>query len=98
MGGGRLVLWLATLAAGALLPGAVAQAVESSFVRVDQVGYASQSPKRAYVLSRHDETGAPYSVVRESDGATLAQGTLGASSGSWSKRFGDGYAGGFDAV
>ena len=59
MGSGRLVLWLATLAVGVLLGGAAAQAsAESSFVRVDQVGYASLSPKRAYVLSRHDETGA----------------------------------------
>jgi endoglucanase len=98
MRSGRVVLILAMLAAGALLGGAAAQAAESSFVRVDQVGYASQSPKRAYVLSRHDETGAPYSVVRESDGAVLAQGTLGASSGSWSKRFGHVYAVDFDAV
>jgi endoglucanase len=98
MGSGRLVLWLATLAAGVLLGSAAAQATESSFVRVDQVGYSSGSPKRAYVLSRHDETGAPYSVVRESDGATLAQGTLSASSGSWSKRFGHVYAVDFDAV
>jgi endoglucanase len=99
MGSGRLVLWLATLAAGVQLGGAAAQAsAESSFVRVDQVGYASRSPKRAYVLSRHDETGAPYSVVRKSDGATLAQGTLSASSGAWSKRFGHVYAVDFDAV
>ena len=99
MRAGRVVLCFAALAAGVLLPGAAAHAsAGSAFVRVDQVGYTSQSPKRAFVISRHEESGAPYSVVRESDGAIVAEGTLGTSSGSWSKRFGHVYAVDFDAV
>ncbi|HTA35453.1 MAG TPA: glycoside hydrolase family 9 protein, partial [Solirubrobacteraceae bacterium] len=104
MGTGRIARALAALAtgvlaAGALLGSANAQASSgSTFVRVDQVGYANASPKRAYVMSHRDESGAPYSLVRASDGATVAQGTLGASLGSWSKRFGHVYAIDFDAA
>jgi endoglucanase len=99
MGTGRIALTLLALAAAALSSAANAQASASStFVRVDQVGYASAAPKRAYVISHRDETGAPYSLVRASDGATVAQGTLGTSLGSWSKRFAHVYAIDFDAT
>ncbi|HEX4483221.1 MAG TPA: glycoside hydrolase family 9 protein [Solirubrobacteraceae bacterium] len=101
---GRIARALLALSTGVLLAGAALGAAGaqasggSTFVRVDQVGYASAAPKRAYVISHRDETGAPYSLVRTGDGATVAQGTLGASLGSWSKRFGHVYAVDFDAA
>jgi endoglucanase len=100
MGTGRIALALLAFATGGALlgaPGAQASG-GTTFVRVDQVGYASAAPKRAYVMTHREVAGAPYSLVRASDGATVAQGTLGESLGSWSKRFGHVYAIDFDAV
>ncbi len=89
----------ALTAASLLLPAAAARASSATtFVRIDQVGYAGAGPKRAYVMSRREVAGAPYSLVRESDGATLAQGLLPSSIGAWSKRFGHVYPLDFDAV
>jgi endoglucanase len=96
---GRVSLALGALLAASLLTAGSAQASSpATFVRVDQVGYASAGPKRAYVMSHREVAGAPYSLVRASDGATLAQGLLGGSIGAWSKRFGHVYAIDFDAV
>src|ERR1700727_2377476 len=73
-------------------------AAGSAFVRVDQVGYASASPKRAYLMSHADQSGAPFSLLRAGDGTPVFSGTVGASLGAWSKRFGRVYALDFDAV
>jgi endoglucanase len=89
---------LALIATITLGPPAAGASSGSTFVRVDQLGYAAMTPKRAYVMSRREETGAPYSLLREGDGTPVAQGVLGASLGSWSKRFGHVYAIDFDAV
>ena len=70
----------------------------SAFVRVDQVGYASSAPKRAYLMAHRDEAGAPFSVLRADDGTTVYSGVVGATSGAWSKRFGHIYPIDFDAV
>ncbi len=90
---------LLTLAAAALAPNATAHAAAAhAYVRVDQVGYASAAPKRAYLMSRRTESGAPFALVRTSDGATLASGTVGASLGAWSGRWRYVYALDFDAA
>jgi endoglucanase len=95
----RTVAGLIALAALALCgPAAGAAATGTTFVRVDQAGYASASPKRAYLMAHRDETGAPFSVARSSDGVPVYSGVVGSSTGSWSKRFGHVYALDFDAV
>jgi endoglucanase len=94
---------LAALTAGALLMFGVATtstaaaATGSMFIRVNQVGYATTAAKRGYLMSRHDETGAPF-VVRSAEGAIMFSGTVGTSLGAWSARFAHVYALDFDAV
>jgi endoglucanase len=73
-------------------------ASDAAYVRVDQAGYPTGAAKRAYLMTRREATGAPWSVVRASDGATVASGVVGTPSGSWSKRFAHVYALDFDAV
>jgi endoglucanase len=95
----RTVAGLTALAALALCsPAAGAAAAGSTFVRVNQAGYASAAPKRAYLMAHRDETGASFTVARSSDGVPVYSGVVGSSTGSWSKRFGHVYALDFDAV
>jgi len=75
----------------------VAGASTSAFVRADQAGYATGASKRAYLMARRDETGAPFSVLREG-GEVAFSGSVGAQSGSWSKRFPHVYPLDFDAL
>ena len=62
---------------------AAAAGAPVAFVRVDQVGYPSDGPKVAYVMSTSAMNGATFSV-RDAAGTTEYAGTLGASSGRWS--------------
>src|SRR6266511_4047559 len=71
--------------------------VGSAFVRVNQVGYPGATPKRAYLMSNVVETGATF-AVRNSSGATVFSGPIGANIGSWSTSFPNVYAIDFDAV
>jgi endoglucanase len=90
---------LGALGASMLFAVAGAQAAAgSAFVRVDQVGYASASPKRAYLMSHADQSGAPFSLLRAGDDTPVFRGAVGASLGGWSKRFGHVYALDFDAA
>jgi endoglucanase len=89
VGAGLLAAWSC---AGALAAGA-----EEAFVRVDQVGYASAAPKRAYVLASFEDAGAAWSVVADG-GGTRASGTLGAPVGSWSTAYPDVYTIDFDGL
>jgi endoglucanase len=70
----------------------------AAFIRVDQVGYPSAAPKRAYLMSSAAETGATFAVRDSGDGAIVLSGTVGGSVGSWSARFPHVYALEFDAV
>lgn len=80
---------------GVLAPGA--RAATKAFIRVNQVGYPTNAPKRAYLMSHADETGATF-TVRSAQGATVLSGTVGAPLGSWSGRFPHVYALDFDQV
>jgi endoglucanase len=98
---GRLVgavgaIALFACALGPLAGGA--DAAGGAFVRVNQVGFASAAPKRAYLMSTGSETGATFSVRRSSGDAVVFSATVGASLGSWSARFAHVYALDFDAV
>jgi endoglucanase len=86
-----------TTAVLCLLLGAQAAAGASS-IRVNQVGYPATASKRAYLMSHREQTGASFSVQRAAGGAVVSSGTVGASLGSWSKRFDHVYALDFDAV
>lgn len=93
----------ATVVLGAVLTGtlctaAIGHAATSAFIRVDQVGYASTSAKRAYLISHTEERGTSFSLLRSSDGTRVFNATVGASLGAWSKRFDHVYALDFDAV
>ncbi len=86
---GAAALALAGAIAVALLGplGARAQAAASLFIRVNQIGYPSQAPKRAYLMSTRAEPGAGFSILPAGGGAPVFGGTAGASLGSWSRHF-----------
>jgi endoglucanase len=90
---------LALLSAVALTPVGAAPSGGGSaaFVRVNQVGYPTASPKRAYLMSSGDETGATF-AVKDAGGATVFTAAIGANLGSWSGSFPDVYALDFDGV
>jgi endoglucanase len=102
-GGGGTRCVLAALTAGALMAFGAATAstaaasAGSTFIRVNQVGYATTAAKRGYLMSHHDETGVAF-VVRSAEGAIVFSGTVGTSLGAWSARFAHVYALDFDAV
>jgi len=79
-------------------PSDQALAAGGAYIRVNQVGYPTTAPKRAYLLSPRVESGAAFSVVQVPGGATMFTGTIGGSLGSWSRRYGHVYALDFDAV
>ena len=70
----------------AVSSGAPSPAPGSAFVRVNQVGYPRNLPKRAYLMSSVAETGATFSVV-DATGAVVSTAPVGASLGSWSQSF-----------
>src|SRR4051794_17859623 len=63
----------------------------SAFVRVNQVGYPTGASKRAYLMASAGETGATF-TVKNSSGATLVSGPIGARLGSWSSGYPNVYA------
>src|SRR5215469_17239754 len=79
-----------------LLLAAVPTLAQSAFIRVNQVGYVTNAPKRAYLMSSTSEAGAAFSV-RNSAGTSVLNGTIGSSVGSWGS-FPDVYAIDFDSV
>jgi len=68
-----------------------------AFIRVNQLGYPTGAPKRAYLMSKKPETGATF-TVRAGEGPTVFSGTVGVSLGAWSGHFKDVYALDFDAL
>ncbi len=86
----RSVLVLAAAGAAACAAAAagpaLAVAAGEAYVRVDQLGYPSSGAKQAFVIASSPQTGAHFSV-RAEGGASVYEGTLGASSGSWSSVF-----------
>jgi endoglucanase len=94
----RVGLALALLFALATAPVARAAAQPTAFVRVDQAGYGAGEAKRAYLMSHRDEAGAAFQLLRSPGGAVVSSGTVGASAGSWSKRFPHVYPLDFDAL
>ncbi len=85
------------MAFGAVTASTAAASAGSTFIRVNQVGYATTAAKRGYLMSHRAETGAAF-VVRSTEGAVVFSGMVGASLGSWSARFPRVYALDFDAV
>jgi endoglucanase len=77
--------------------GGVAQAADEAYLRVDQAGYPAAASKRAYLMSNVAETGATFTVQREG-GEVRYSGTVGTSSGSWSKAYPYVYPLDFDAL
>src|SRR5437867_2282802 len=69
---------------------------QTAFVRVNQVGYVSGGPKRAYLMSSSSEAGATFSV--RSGSTTVFSAAIGASLGSWSRSYPSVYALDFDTL
>src|SRR3954470_9264229 len=63
----------------------------SAFVRVTQFGYPTGASKRAYLMASAVETGATF-AVKNSSGATVVSGPIGARLGSWSSGYPNVYA------
>ncbi|AHI00800.1 glycoside hydrolase family 9 protein [Kutzneria viridogrisea] len=76
-----LVAVLATTAIG--VPATAATATQ---IRVDQVGYATDEAKTAYLMGTSSSAGAAFTVVDQS-GKTALTGKLGASTGKWSTAY-----------
>ncbi len=83
----------------ALLPagGAAAAPAIHAEVRVDQVGYATNATKRAYLMTSAARPGAMFQVV-SSHGVIAYASTVGADQGAWSASYPDVYAMDFNAV
>src|SRR6267378_7297819 len=54
----------------------------SAYIRVNQVGYAGSSTKRAYLMASGAETGATF-AVKNSSGSTVYSASVGTSLGTW---------------
>ena len=83
----------------ALIPAGAAEAAPAvhAQVRVDQVGYATNATKRAYLMTSAARPGVVFRVV-SSRGVTVYTSTVGADQGAWSASYPDVYAMDFNAV
>lgn len=83
----RLATLLAVLSflTTALTPGCSrSSANANAYIRVNQVGYESGLPMRAYLMADQGRTGTEFTVQR-SDGTKVFSGAVGTSTGAWSK-------------
>ncbi len=55
---------------------------QTSFIRVDQVGYEANLPSRAYLMSPASAQGAKFAIL-DSNGNTVFKGKVGADQGTW---------------
>ncbi len=88
----RLHRPMLTLIVGAitlvLVPAAHAAPTKTAYVRINQLGYLSGSPKEAFLMSSVDGAGASFSVVDVATNTPAFTATVPASAGSWSSAFG----------
>src|SRR5579871_893412 len=93
--------WLAALIAAAgialWLPG-VGRAAGTGYVRLNQIGYASGAPKRAFLMTPEPDSGVIFRVIDLATGATAFEAPIGADQGAWSSTFSHVYALDFDAL
>jgi endoglucanase len=84
----RLLALLAGLAAliAGMVVAAPAGAATTGLVRVNQVGYAANGAKEAFLLAKGTVSGATFRVV-DSAGATALSGPVGATLGSWNSTY-----------
>ena len=82
---------------GSLARASHPKAAVPAFLRVDQVGYGTDAPKRAFLMTREPAATATFEVVSDA-GSVVASGDVGADLGDWSKRFPHVYSVDFDAV
>jgi endoglucanase len=85
----RTALVAVALAATGLAAGSPAGAAPRALgwlVRVDQVGYATDGPKRAFLLAEAPAEGARFAVV-DAGGRTVLRGRVGRRTGGWNDRY-----------
>jgi endoglucanase len=87
---------VAVLAALAAVGWPAATEAQNNFVRVNQTGYVTSAPKRAYLMSSASSTGASFSVLNAT-GTAVFSASIGPSQGSWGS-FTHVYALDFDSV
>src|SRR6202020_633549 len=73
---------LASLLFALLTFPAASLAADNAFVRINQLGYLTGSPARAYLMSKGTETGATFQVLN-AKGVALSTASIGASLGVW---------------
>ena len=71
-----------------LVPAAHAAPTQTAYVRINQLGYLSGSPKEAFLMSSVDGAGGTFSVVNVATNTPAFTATVPASAGSWSSAFG----------
>ncbi|HEY3144496.1 MAG TPA: glycoside hydrolase family 9 protein [Acidimicrobiales bacterium] len=95
---GRSLVLAVVLAAVLVVPGpGVAAQTITGHVRVNQVGYDTAAPKRAFLMTDAAVTGGTFRV-RTRSGRTVFSGPIGSNQGSWSSDFPFVYALDFDSV
>ncbi len=73
---------LAAISALAALSGPSAAGAAGNFVRVNQAGYVSNAPKRAYLMTSSSSAGASFSVLNSS-GSPVFSAAIGPDQGAW---------------
>ena len=71
-----------------LVPAAHAAPTQTAYVRINQLGYLSGSPKEAFLMSTIDGAGGTFSVVNVATNTPAFTATVPASAGGWSAAFG----------
>ena len=80
--GRHLPTLLAAISTLAALLWPSAAGAQSNFVRVNQVGYVSNAPKRAYLMTSTSSAGASFSVLNSS-GSPVFSAAIGPDQGTW---------------
>ena len=97
-GAARAVRWpvVGAIVVASVVPAGSTAAAGSVFIRVNQVGYATNAPKQAFLMTTDAMAGASFQVVGA--GAVVFTGTVGGDRGAWNARFAHVYPLEFDAL
>src|SRR2546425_368812 len=97
-GAARAVRWpvVGAIVVASVVPAGSTDAAGSVFIRVNQVGYATNAPKQAFLMTTDAMAGASFQVVGA--GAVAFTGTVGGDRGAWNARFAHVYPLEFDTL
>jgi endoglucanase len=84
---GRIAVAVSMVIVGSLASAGPGIAEGRAYVRVNQVGYVTNGPKQAYLLSAADHAGETFDIL-DASGSVAFSGAVGADRGAWNDRFG----------